>query len=335
MAARYNVLRPGVDTVNWAKIEGDIMAAARTSLTSVGTFAYLRAREYAPVRDIFKRSRSRLDRNPYYSGGQNRRGQFRVEGVARGVAKSGTGRWSFKQRTYSSERTQQEFLRQFHRQRPKNRQFMAITKTNERRVRGHERSMNPVFGRGADAEYIPGARRITEGGKILTERVGDPEYGLGGIRPPTRTSYAPNRGPKSVNIADRLNRRGRREVQRLAQAASQARSEGRSLRDVLESPGKNGRRQTFAARYSQRQDEVSIVLGGRLRDSITLDDIVETDTELSIEIYTDPDEQDYAQYQEYGTSRHPAQPFMRPALYEARPKLRAEFRKALLKGRTA
>jgi len=58
-----------------------------------------------------------------------------------------------------------------------------------------------------------------------------------------------------------------------------------------------------------------MTLGGRLRDEIFADDVTATG-ELVFGDVVSPTL--YAKYQEYGTSKHRAQPYMRPALYEMR-----------------
>lgn len=67
-------------------------------------------------------------------------------------------------------------------------------------------------------------------------------------------------------------------------------------------------------------------IGGRLRDEIRITGPMKRGgtTWMYVESPTP-----YAIHQEYGTKRHRAQPFLRPALYESRNVLRIEMRKAL------
>jgi HK97 gp10 family phage protein len=349
-------------TIVFDAIDRRLSKAASDAMRATAEATRLRARDYAPVRDVFKHGRSRTNRSRYYgtakssysralrtetvpgSGSPRRAGSMnfahpsdplRTEGVKRGVKRRGD-RWRRVDRRYDTEVGQQRFLEAFHRQRPRNVQMMAqglglgaerpedsnleVSGPSLGRVRSHARAFNPILGTGRNRVYVPAARRISEHGELRLIK------GRDDIRLPKQTAYSETRKPRDISVESLLSRKGRWEIKRAARIARRLQAT-RSFSN--EAFGAELQKRGYGVRVVRSGSKTSVVLGGRLRDSIKQGPIVEDEDEITVDIYTDPDEQDYAGYQEYGTSRHPAQPFMRPALYEARVLLRKNLEKSL------
>jgi HK97 gp10 family phage protein len=79
-----------------------------------------------------------------------------------------------------------------------------------------------------------------------------------------------------------------------------------------------GRYELQSGRAFFKQANGQTTLGGRLRASIVLDDMEYTDHGMGLRLNAGGEAAYYAIYQELGTRHHPAHPFLRPALDEAR-----------------
>lgn len=329
-------------TIVFDAIDARLSKAAQEAIKATANATWLRARDYAPVRDVFKHGRSRTNRSRYYgsakssysralrtertSTGKPRRSgsqnfaqpsdPIRAERVTRGVKRAGD-RWRRVERRYDTEVGQARFLEAFHRQRAKNIQIMAM---DYGRARSHARAASPMLGPAGNRVYVPSARRISEQGKLRLLK------GQDYFKLPKQPAYSEARPPRNISVESFLSRKGRWELKRAARVARRLQAAGSFSYEEL---GKELQQRGYGVRIVGKGSNASALLGGRLRDSIKQGPIVEDERELTVDIYTDPDEQDYAEYQEYGTSRHPAQPFMRPALYEARVALRMNLEKSL------
>lgn len=328
--------------------EANIDRAIRTALDATANWTRDRAQDYAPVRDVFAHGRRGFNRKRYYgrsaetnapssasysrakrsgTGFLHSVDRTRVESVTRGVKKS-HGKWVGIRRSYNTEATRQRFLKAFHKQRERGHEFFYPEEGTRHRVRvgmtgqwsPTARSLNPVVNTGEERVYLPAGRQI---GRTIPMRKGSAEIIHQKIR-----AYSDKRGPFETTIDDYLSARGRGEYARAARLARKLESTKEGM--TTESFARKAREMGIGARVTSGG---RFMMGGRLRDSITRGGIDDDGSSMSVEVYTDPSQQDYAAYQEYGTSRHVAQPFMRPALYESRQVLLRNINKELQKKR--
>lgn len=332
----------GASLLNWPQIRRRLLSGAEESLDMALDQAEKDAKDFAPVRDVFVGGRGRSGLTPSQEDDATaKRGNAR-SGHPKLLAERG------KKIMRKSLAEQESFLKWVkHQQAP--RHEYNILEVNElgsptgrtRRFRGSARSFNPVV---MDLQGTPRAGgpvvltgpqvgRATKGGKTTEGNIREVtgiEVGPSGVRFARPTTDAPfyqrahspltaegrplllepvGRGekdrPKAVErgtVEDYLSYRGRNEIARLVKVANQ---------------GKNplvgeGNAATFTTAGGQ------VLLGGRLRDEIHRTPIKVTEKRIYGWVISPTS---YAKYQEYGTSRHRAQPYMRPALYKARQSL--------------
>ena len=313
-------------TLQWERIADTVIRRATLGLSETLEWTAERARDKAPVRDVFQRGRNRpeaVKRGIQYTrSGDIKRDRF--------------GKAIFVKRSYNTDQTRRQFLAKVDRQKARNRQayvqFPDATTGDLRstRVRGNPRSTDPLFKRTVKGKrkipvYAPGLRKIshTVAGKARL-RI-DPETGdfiLPSATFFTRKGVVTREKGKEVTAARFLSHRGRDELKRGAAVIAKARREGTDIGEALDAAG-SGVHQVSEEAEGQSG---SLELGGRLRDSIEASDVRDDGKTISGEVFT---EVPYARYQEYGTSRHRAQPFMRPALYESRQVLVNNVKKVL------
>jgi len=277
--------------INVDAIGKQLIKAALSGLNQTIKETEQAAKKHAPVRKIFAHQ------------GQGRRrssaGPDAPIGFGQGAAgKAGYDRWR--------------------RARPKNRQINIPA--NDARLPsgplyGHNNSFIPVM-RYTD---LPGTitmagnmRRYDKTGRQLTPRA--------------EVMHQVNKGPvtlKTVNPNDYLNSRGRWE----ARSGRAAYSQPLVTRLVVNRETGKITRITARDSMGRPMTEDFATLGGRLRG----------------EIFAVPAQQrgpffwgyvispvDYSVHQEFGTRYHRAQPFLRPALYESRRKLRSNIERAVM-----
>ena len=276
-------------------IEQEVIARATIGLVRAGEHALGRAKQHAPVRELF---------------GKRRRPQERV------------GRnWA----TMRSEKRYQAFLAQ--REKPKRMNIASADTMLAPKMRseqaggiirqsksmgrigsftGKRNSLYPVFsGRDSHGRYrITGDFRNAAGLTASMDR--NRGVGQGGLQ----EAIIQRPGKKAKAIRGNT-RSGASRVYRMSQLHEQLSARGRwEIRNAARG-GPN------SALFNGR-------IGGRLRGEIRLTPIVWRQGTAWVYVES-PTE--YARHQEFGTTRHRAQPFLRPALYESRRVLVAEVRR--------
>lgn len=295
---------PQATVINYEAIRGKVMRAGRDGLEEALEELKNRAKERAPVRNVFgaKASKNR-DRVP--------RGVFTRNGQVFG-----------RRILHHQDAGRDRFLAQANASRTRNTRIVRAGK----RIEGSARGFHPlVRSRDAQGRLKPGhttgdfRRAVVSGGQVRLDSV---RANTGGAVNPTITG-------------DRfLTSRGRGELRRANKIARQAKAAGlndldlaRELRGASLSLRRHDgeKRPLSKAQVAIRKTALHVgelgdtALGGRLRDEIYVGEITEAGDVISGEVIA-PTE--YAKYQEYGTSHNRAQPFMRPSLYEMRSRFR-------------
>jgi hypothetical protein len=286
-----------------AKIKSGIMERAQKGLQETAEFTLGRAKHHAPVRAVFKRTR-------------------------RGKAFTNKG-------AITTKAAYQKFL-----------------DSKERRARvdvaRHARtSVKSVSTTTSSGKEFRG--KIEVGGDIETAITGSREQSGGIIRGGRRmgrgtsfsghaNSLVPTFREGNYNVAGEFRRIGPvPDVirQRKGQASRVVRSETgerfAERKGLRQSPLEASRDRAMSSRgrYEFKQARLGTArsaafndrVGGRLRGEIRL---LPLEWEGSVLWAYVESPTPYARHQEYGTTRHRAQPFMRPALYESRAKLRSK-----------
>jgi HK97 gp10 family phage protein len=320
--------------VNWEKVQGKIVGSAARGLNATLDWTEERAKHYAPVRDAFSKLGQR-SRRPSYE-------------VPRGQA-----------RTDQNEASMDAFMKIFGKSRRKQRQVTTVEpfnagsfsgradtanrqkdtatgrgligvheKAGETRARrhGNATSYSPIFIIGG--EHVTGLqsfRRIDthDGQPVLRQHQGRPTFGLepqvilrGDKGKPLKATRE-GRGYAAASADTRLNKRGRYELRYAARPDVEAAE--------LEAEV-TGKKSSMRRSAVYRTASGTVTLGGRLRGEIHRTQVIGTTNDISGEVVAPTD---YAAAQEFGTMRHRAQPFMRPALYESRPKLKENVKRAI------
>jgi HK97 gp10 family phage protein len=279
--------------IEWDRVQEQIIERAATGALAAARFGLSRAQEHAPVRAIF----TGRQRGPAYSG--RRPSQF-GDPVNRKFA----GDLPIRAKTQMA-----RFTASKQRNRRVNVEHGRQSVLGDTGAGATERQLTLARGlsglpedsvRGHPNSLIPvrkkGKWRITgdfrkfDGGSVS---------GLANVSAVTQTRGIGGRrtisNVLSVNASSLLTSAGRYEVARAKKAGQ-------------DTPLYKGR------------------VGGRLRGELRVSEQEKTGTEIWYYIESPTP---YAKYQEFGTSRHRAQPFLRPALYESRGALRYEVRRAV------
>jgi HK97 gp10 family phage protein len=231
---------------------------------------------------------------------------------------------------YHTEENQKRFLKQVDAQRKPNREVSVPTfdPAGSRRVRGNPRSWEPVLRR-ADGTVTTGEyRRVTiSGGKVSMKDINVFEPGATSPRAQYGTTIRDKAGKVTRMGTDTefLSGRGVAELARVNRAidavqASRVRKTGRRFTDVElgQQLARDSSRLLFGLYAPGGTSQPQFSLGGRLRGEIYHTNATNDGGLIYADVIS-PTE--YAKYQEYGTSRHRAQPYMRPALYKMRNRL--------------
>lgn len=280
------------------------------------------AKKHAPVRNVFKGGRR-----------PSETAELRAErmDIARGHSL---------RRFHRSADQQQNFLNLVKRQTPKDRRyrlqttdkFGAPTIAKSPREYGHSRSYDPIV-RDLSEEIYRGAygfprRGISDsrslrdvtGYKVKGNNVGLPRRLARGPRELGEVQqFGERQRPPSVidfPIRDALNKQGLAELRRQAQIFNRAeRNTPRSLSGLAGTGIASGPHSSLVNSAFFVHSSGRTTLGGRLREEIYATGVRDTGGTVSGWVVSPTS---YAIYQEYGTSRHRAQPYMRPALYRMR-----------------
>lgn len=325
-------------TLNYAAIRRLLWDLGEEGLREALEVMETKAKKFAPVRDVFDRDSNR-----------------RPEAVPRGIQRRKRYTHKFKVfgrkiRHYQAAR-QDLFFKQVRAQQPKRKAYGGsyVGKGGARK--------GQTFGSSRDFSPVLGGRQAIED-RTLRE-VGINESGVAGYRNvPLRgggvgsaTDYA--KGGELNKINDRLTRlkginprTGKKiqgfqglsatEMRRAAQLASKSYTRRENMR-LVKGGGKpyvpTAREASAAKMLRKTALHVSasgdMTVGGRLRDEIFSSEIMRSGLTMYGDVIA-PTE--YAKYQEYGTSHHRAQPFMRPALYEMRNRFPVIVKRAMRKG---
>lgn len=294
----------GAKVVNFKGIKANLRREGREVVTMALTELMREAKERAPVRDVFtgaSHGRSGLMRPP----GAGPRSRMGHPGL---IAES--GRKVFRR----SEESRKLFLEMVKQQSLPRRKYQIID-VNAFGVPGtsvstyisNPRDYNPVLrdpgGEPRKANkrgwrditgFIPGA-----GEAGLPNRVarGRPELAAEAFGR-SSAELAP-----TMKVSEFLSSKGRGEVKRFTKLINQG----------MDPYGKDDKGRPLSALH--RLSTGQTMLGGRLRDEIYMTRVTATEKGISGWVVSPTY---YAKYQEYGTSRHRPQPYMRPALYVSR-----------------
>lgn len=197
------------------------------------------------------------------------------------------------------------------------------------RVEGNTRTWTPII-RNADGSTTYGdMRRVTITPKGTVAMANVPAYN-------SKTGYAVQSGRDTQS---QLNRFGRMDLRRVNEQIGAARKAGARL-NVVETRRVFEKDSDWQARRAKGlkrprtpifvDASKTMTLGGRLRGEIYIEPGGYDGRRYFGDVVS-PTE--YAKYQEYGTSRHRAQPYMRPALYEMRQRLPAILKSTIRKSR--
>jgi len=321
-------------TIDYRAIENNMERWASLALTRALDETADIAKKYAPVRNIFGpqgKGPSDINRRP-------------AEAVPRGIMHRNGKTFGRKIRHYSAE-SQQRFLDQVHRQTKPNREYRAPSfaeHTGEYvgtyRVRGNARTWRPVVRR-ANGTVSTGRFRNAEirSGKAQMAVVTAEDIGSRKHRTTTGAEYLSGRGRWELERANKVIEqfqsyragKGRRRLQDREMASmfggqdqelgAEDTVEGlRMSKEKFHALQESGRRLKRPTTALHMGATGTLTLGGRLRDEIFADSIKQTSRGYEGDVISPTY---YAKFQEYGTSRHRAQPFMRPALYEMRKRL--------------
>lgn len=303
-------------TLNYDAVLRMVMTVGRVSLAEAQEEMEGRAKKHAPVRDVFART-----------------GNRRSEQVPRGVFRKGDQIFGRKVRHHTAER-QDRFLRQVKAQKAPNRQATI----DDQRVRASSRGIRPLLGNKGSRSQGPYRRVSLDGGRASLRPVEVRSEGS-----------ASSRALQGQVKGGELNRANRviGKIQSARKAAGQPALQPVDIRRELGRASISFRKKAGLETLDKAQQAKAkilrgtalhvsasgeLTLGGRLRDEIYSGEITQDGSVLYADVISPTD---YGKYQEYGTSRHRAQPYMRPALYEMRTRFPLILKRALRQRRTA
>jgi HK97 gp10 family phage protein len=312
-------------TLNYDAVEQSLFRFGRQGLDRALTTLEQRAKKYAPVRDVFSNRGS---------------GQKRAEAVPRGIQRR--KRYKYQSRAFGrkirhhQDSTRDRFMAQVRAQRAPARR---ITGESGQRIEGTHKDLIPILAM-KDAEG-----RVTGEGRIKAD-FRRAKISGGKVQLQADTFQVPGRPTKTTTTGSSfLNPRGRAAIARVnslvkahhnafSQQVKQGKRAGsadeaftdmakraslsyRKASGITSAPTPGERLLRKTALHVDAQGDMRI--GGRLRDEIYRTEIRTDGAKMYGDVIA-PTE--YAKYQEYGTSKHRAQPFMRPALYDMRGRFR-------------
>jgi HK97 gp10 family phage protein len=310
----------GAKLINWPGIRANLLQGAREGLEMALDQCVRDAKEKAPVRDVF-------------AGGSHGRAGLEKINMASGkpgAARMGHPALMAERGTKVIRKTaaaQAEFMEALKAQSlPRHRSDIVNVSRSGSDLGGstrfttHHRDFDPVL-------MDPGGekRRPPHGFRDITGML--PEAGIKGLplqamaggphlRGPAIGRDRPELAPMKT-IEDYLSAKGKYEVGRIARVArSGAPLTGTTTPHLILFLMKRGARLEGTALHRTATGDVT--LGGRLRDEIHRTGTRMTSQTISGWVVSPTP---YAKYQEWGTSRHRPQPYMRPALYKARSNL--------------
>lgn len=344
MATTYIPQKKVAVTINYQQVKINIDRWAEQALDKALEELRRKAQERAPVRDVFKRGRQKQG----------------AEKVARGVFSTGKDGSVVARKNvfHHSDKSRDKFLEQVNAQQARHKEVRRPNESGDDndarkylRTRGNYKSWQPVLG-------SKGARFTGE-----FRRVGVSDLGQFGMRNTNRYDSAgvkTQRGPDTYD--NLLNSKGRRAVSRIQDKIDAANEDNKArgkrklravqVQNILEKQVGSTRKRVFPALGSDSplasvrpnikrgqstafgalsiSKTGAMSLGGRLRSEIYRTEVKKTGSKIYGDVVSPTF---YARYQEYGTSRHRAQPYMRPALYEMRPRLPQLFKTEVSKMR--
>lgn len=322
-------------TLNYDAILDLILGSGESAVDEAVEEMMHRAKKHAPVRDIFLQNQQRPpERVP--RGIQRRRRykhQYKVFG-RRILHHTPAGQDRFlSQVKAQTQRSRRVYFGIGKRQRLEGNARQFSTRTGSQQEPGPLLPGRDDEGR-LTGDYVQGNFRKTQifGGRAR----------LAGVRVRQQDNT------RAVLTGDRfISRFGRGELRRVNQLLGQARAAKVSddeIRRIAKASSISQRRRaeegnpafTKAQRAFRRtalhvNADNEVTLGGRLRDEIYRTKVTREGTKIYADVVS-PTE--YGKYQEYGTSHHRAQPYMRPALYEMRERFLLITKRALRQRRS-
>jgi HK97 gp10 family phage protein len=315
MPTTYIPPRSKAVTINYEAIVPLIDGWARKTMEQALDELQERAKSRAPVRNVFQGGRRPKERVP--------RGIFRRNGQVFGRA---IRHWT--------EAGRDRFMARVNAQTKPTRRFHAeeTTKSGQivgRYIEGNSRSETPILrsnGIRVSGDFRRVSIHATTGRVMMGNAPAISETGQTFVQ----------RGADTENRL--LNRHGRYALQQMNTMIEKAKKNRKlSVRDIRRAIERDSSIENRMAAGLKRPrfgvfmtSGGQLQLGGRLKHEIHRGD-VQVSGGLYFGEVISPTE--YAKYQEYGTSRHRAQPYMRPALYEMRSRLPALLRSNIRKDR--
>jgi hypothetical protein len=312
-------------TLDYDRIRDRVLREAERGLQMSLDQMAVKAKHYAPVRDVFRHGSTHASPQKVPRGIQSRKRYVHKQRV-------------FGRRiTHHTEAGRSRFMRQARAQRMKDHRMFIQTNVGPRRVSGSPTSFIPLIRDGQKATYGPLRRLTFEGGfrPASVQAYVSPDsarvIARGRVRSASSFLAGEDEGP-DLRRANRLvGQASEEQVRSGLQRASI--SAQRALRDekgdlmnqdlgVTRRIGM-GRLRRLAVHVDA---EGEMTLGGRLRDEIFVDTI-HHEGDLIYGDVVSPTE--YGKYQEYGSSHNRPHPYMRPALYSMRRVFAANVRRSL------
>jgi HK97 gp10 family phage protein len=293
-------------TLNYQAIEDMLFTSAERGLDNALEIMLQKAKKNAPVRDIFQKD-----------------GRAGAERVPRGIQKR--RRYKHQHKVFGrkirhhQDVTRDRFMAQWRSQKTPSRRIYHEGK----RIEGTSKDLHPIL-RWRDADGRPQPGRVH--GDF---RVAHMDRGRVQFEGATVTNPATGR-QTTVGTGRFLSAKGRSEVKHIEKLAAMAKRAGKTDQDFEAIVGRSSlvRRRALGIEGELSKAEKAVRkrgltsdasgqlrVGGRLRDEIYRTEVRRSGSKMYGDVVA-PTE--YAKYQEYGTSKHRAQPFMRPALYDMR-----------------
>ena len=337
--------------VDWNAVERKLMDRGKRALNATLDWTVDQAQKYAPVRSSFEATNEKR-RFHEQTGLRGRMGPAFQRGGRADTAQE-----------------MDAFMTQFHRGRQREKQVIVITSFDkgqrsvggvktvagvkkggvgegpgESRTRryGRANSFSPIFSEGLETHTALDTYRNIErqaGNQSKPQKYLDSEgrqtYRLdtaveltGKTGSPLQATPTAWGGFVLASGERRLSQRGRFEL-RHAAAVEVKEREVSLFRSTGQHALANQLAKSFRPSAVFRSASGGITLGGRLRGEIHRTQVVEDAGEIWGEVVSPTP---YATYQEYGTAHNRAHPYMRPALYDARPVLHRNLKRAMEEG---
>jgi len=338
MATRHFPRKKYAVTINYQQVKLNVDRWGEAALDKALTELRDRAQERAPVRDVFRRGRQK--KGPEMVA----RGIFSTNSSGAVVARKNI--W------HHSDKSRDKFLAQVNAQSAQNKEVRRPNESGDEgdtrkylRTRGNYKSWQPVLG-SKGSRFTGEFRRVGVNDLGRLEPRNTNRYDGKGTTTQTGQDTYDNllnsKGRRTISrIQDRIdseNKRRRTKGKRKLQSVEVTNLIHEAIAAERKRVNPNDKKSPLATirRKGSMVGGLSIsgsegmALGGRLRSEIYRTEVTKSNSRIYGEVISPTY---YARYQEYGTSRHRAQPYMRPALYEMRSRLPQLFKSEVARSR--